>query len=124
MWVSLRPKVNQRDHGQDRSARVCRAAATGTICPAKTQLLGPAVHNSLRVSVANSETNWSCVENSGLSSATAGALWVPTNPVSAHGDLTSLAPQEGLSVILVVPREKSPTGAAARPLPLLRGLLQ
>lgn len=82
MWVSLRPKVNWRDHGQDHSAGVCRAAATGTICPAKTQLLGPAVHNSLWVSAANSETNWSCIENSGLSSATAGALWEPTNPVS------------------------------------------
>ena len=70
MWVSLRPKVNQRDHGQDRSARVCRAAATGTICPAKTQLLGPAVHNSLRVSVANSDKiifNYKLEQNSNSS---------------------------------------------------------
>ena len=32
----------------------------------------------------------------------------------AHGDLTSLAPHERLPEILVVPREKTPTGAAAR----------
>ena len=31
-----------------------------------------------------------------------------------HGDLTSLAPHERLPEILVVPREKTPTGAAAR----------
>ena len=31
-----------------------------------------------------------------------------------HGDLTSLAPHERLPEILVVPREKPPTGAAAR----------
>ena len=30
----------------------------------------------------------------------------------AHGDLTSLAPHERLPEILVVPREKTPTGAA------------
>lgn len=76
-WVSLRPEVNWRDHGQDRSAGLCRAVATGTICPAKTQLLGPAVHNSLQVSAANSETNWSCMENSGLSLATAGVCGRP-----------------------------------------------
>ena len=32
----------------------------------------------------------------------------------AHVDLTSLAPHERLPEILVVPREKTPTGAAAR----------
>ena len=32
----------------------------------------------------------------------------------AHGDLTTLAPHERLPEILVVPREKTPTGAAAR----------
>ena len=32
----------------------------------------------------------------------------------AHGDLTSLAPHERLPEILVVPREKTPTGAAAK----------
>ena len=32
----------------------------------------------------------------------------------AQGDLTSLAPHERLPEILVVPREKTPTGAAAR----------
>ena len=32
----------------------------------------------------------------------------------AHGDLSSLAPHERLPEILVVPREKTPTGAAAR----------
>ena len=32
----------------------------------------------------------------------------------AHGDLTSLAPHERLPEILVVPREKTPAGAAAR----------
>ena len=35
-------------------------------------------------------------------------------PRHAHGDLTSLAPHERLPEILVVPREKTPTGAAAR----------
>ena len=35
-------------------------------------------------------------------------------PRHAHGDLTSLALHEGLPEILVVPREKTPTGAAAR----------
>ena len=35
-------------------------------------------------------------------------------PSHAHGDLTSLAPHERLPEILVVPREKTPTGAAAR----------
>ena len=30
----------------------------------------------------------------------------------AHGDLTSLTPHERLPEILVVPREKTPTGAA------------
>ena len=35
-------------------------------------------------------------------------------PRHAHGDLTSLAPHERLTEILVVPREKTPTGAAAR----------
>ena len=34
--------------------------------------------------------------------------------LSTHGDLTSLAPHERLPEILVVPREKTPTGAAAR----------
>ena len=34
-------------------------------------------------------------------------------PRHAHGDLTSLAPHERLPEILVVPREKTPTGAAA-----------
>ena len=32
----------------------------------------------------------------------------------AHGDLTSLAPHERLPENLVMPREKSPTDAAAR----------
>ena len=32
----------------------------------------------------------------------------------AHGDLTSLALHERLPELLVVPREKTPTGAAAR----------
>ena len=32
----------------------------------------------------------------------------------AHGDLTNLALHERLPEILVVPREKTPTGAAAR----------
>ena len=35
-------------------------------------------------------------------------------PRHAHGDLTSLAPHERLPEILVMPREKTPTGAAAR----------
>ena len=35
-------------------------------------------------------------------------------PRHAHGDLTSLALHERLPEILVVPREKTPTGAAAR----------
>ena len=35
-------------------------------------------------------------------------------PRHAHGDLTSLAPHERLPEILVVPREKTLTGAAAR----------
>ena len=35
-------------------------------------------------------------------------------PRHAHGDLTSLAPHERLPEILVVPQEKTPTGAAAR----------
>ena len=35
-------------------------------------------------------------------------------PRHAHGDLTSLAPHERLPEILVVPREKTPTGAAVR----------
>ena len=35
-------------------------------------------------------------------------------PRHAHGDLTSLAPHERLPEILVVPREKTPTGAACR----------
>ena len=39
-------------------------------------------------------------------------------PRHAHGDLTSLAPHERLPEILVVPREKTPTG----PLRPLRGL--
>ena len=34
--------------------------------------------------------------------------------LSSRGDLTSLAPHERLPEILVVPREKTPTGAAAR----------
>ena len=34
------------------------------------------------------------------------------HPRHAHGDLTSLAPHERLPEILVVPREKTPTGAA------------
>ena len=38
----------------------------------------------------------------------------PNCPRHAHGDLTSLAPHERLPEILVVPREKTPTGAAAR----------
>ena len=33
-------------------------------------------------------------------------------PRHAHGDLTSLAPHERLPEILVVPREKTPTGQA------------
>ena len=36
------------------------------------------------------------------------------SPSHTHGDLTSLAPHERLPEILVVPREKTPTGAAAR----------
>ena len=36
------------------------------------------------------------------------------SPSHAHGDLTSLAPHERLPEILVVPREKTPKGAAAR----------
>ena len=36
------------------------------------------------------------------------------NTQRLHGDLTSLAPHERLPEILVVPREKTPTGAAAR----------
>ena len=36
------------------------------------------------------------------------------SPSHAHEDLTSLAPHERLPEILVVPREKTPTGAAAR----------
>ena len=36
----------------------------------------------------------------------------------AHGDLTSLAPHERLPEILVVPREKTPTGAASDPVQL------
>ena len=39
---------------------------------------------------------------------------VPDTLRDAHGDLTSLAPHERLPEILVVPREKTPTGAAAR----------
>ena len=35
-------------------------------------------------------------------------------PRYAQGDLTSLAPHEGLPEILAVTREKTPTGAAAR----------
>ena len=35
-------------------------------------------------------------------------------PRHTHGDLTPLAPHERLPEILVVPREKTPTGAAAR----------
>ena len=31
----------------------------------------------------------------------------------AHGDMSSLAPHERLPEVLVVPREKTPTGAAA-----------
>ena len=41
-----------------------------------------------------------------------GPLCAP--PRHAHGDLTSLAPHERLPENLVVPREKSPTDAAAR----------
>ena len=44
---------------------------------------------------------------------TAGHL-VRAPPRHVHGDLTSLAPHETLPEILVVPREKTPTGAAAR----------
>ena len=36
------------------------------------------------------------------------------SPRHAHGDLTFLAPHGRLPEILVVPREKTPTGAAAR----------
>ena len=35
-------------------------------------------------------------------------------PRYVQGDLTSLAPHERLPEILAVPREKTPTGAAAR----------
>ena len=35
-------------------------------------------------------------------------------PVVMYGSVTSLAPHERLPEILVVPREKTPTGAAAR----------
>ena len=38
----------------------------------------------------------------------------PSKTYLAHGDLISLAPHERLPEILVVPREKTPTGAAAR----------
>ena len=38
-----------------------------------------------------------------------------SHPRHAHGDLTSLAPHERLPEILVVPREKTPTGAASGP---------
>ena len=41
-------------------------------------------------------------------------LFIIGPPRHAHGDLTSLAPHERLPEILVVPREKTPTGAAAR----------
>ena len=34
------------------------------------------------------------------------------SPLHAHGDLTSLAPHERLPEILVVPREKTPTGVS------------
>ena len=34
-------------------------------------------------------------------------------PHHAHGDMNSLAPHEGLPEVLVMPREKTPTGAAA-----------
>ena len=44
-----------------------------------------------------------------------GLLWEPgAPPRHAHGDVTSLAPHERLPEILVVPQEKTPTGAAAR----------
>ena len=53
----------------------------------------------------------------GQSSLSAGALryraWAQSWS-HAHGDLNSLAPHERLPEILVVPREKTPTGAAAR----------
>ena len=45
--------------------------------------------------------------------------WVALPPRHAHGDLTSLAPHERLPEILVVRREKIPTGAAG---PSPRGL--
>ena len=37
-------------------------------------------------------------------------------PRHAHGDLTSLAPHERLPEILIVPREKTPTGCLCSPL--------
>ena len=40
--------------------------------------------------------------------------WLDGITDSMGGDLTSLAPHERLPEILVVPREKTPTGAAAR----------
>ena len=43
-----------------------------------------------------------------------GRMWHRLLLVSAHGDLTSLAPHQRLPESLVVPREKTPTGAAAR----------
>ena len=50
----------------------------------------------------------------------AGAVWAPQHSALVYGperlehlpDLTSLAPHERLPEILVVPREKTPTGAA------------
>ena len=42
------------------------------------------------------------------------SLWTWGAREITHGDLTSLAPHETLPEILVVPREKTPTGAAAR----------
>ena len=42
---------------------------------------------------------------------------IPGRPVEAsqgtHGDMSSLAPHERLPEVLVVPREKTPMGAAA-----------
>ena len=57
-----------------------------------------------------SPLQYSSLENS----VDRGAWWATVHVVTKELDMTALAPHERLLEILVVPREKTPTGAAAR----------
>ena len=88
--------------------------ATSQLPPPQNKLTSPAGSLLMGPHSGGRKMDGHCPQSLECLPLPAQVLGPPWPPRHAHGDLTSLAPHVRLPEILVVPREKTPTGAAAR----------